>query len=95
MAQIRVSELREVGQGLPSMALGLTDFYSGRNICPSAGHAVCAVTSTASVVTQSHLGTKTKQIIIIIIIIIIIKIKIISVVYSSQGSHTGQLDFCN
>ena len=28
-----------------------------------------------------------------IIIIIILKIK--SVVYSSQGSHTGQLDFCN
>ena len=25
----------------------------------------------------------------------IIKIKIKSVAYSSQGSHTGQLDFCN
>ena len=34
-------------------------------------------------------------IVIIIIIIIIIKIKIKSVAYSSQGKHTGQLDFCN
>ena len=33
--------------------------------------------------------------IIIIIIIIIIKLKIKFVAYSSQGSHTGQLDFCN
>ena len=34
-------------------------------------------------------------IIIIIIIIIIIKNLIKSVAYSSQGCHTGQLDFCN
>ena len=31
----------------------------------------------------------------IIIIIIIVKLKIKSVAYSSQWSHTGQLDFCN
>ena len=37
------------------------------------------------------------NIIIIIIIIIIIKFKlnIKSVAYSSQGTQTGQLDFCN
>ena len=29
-----------------------------------------------------------------IIIIILVKIKIKSVAYSSQGSHSGQLDFC-
>ena len=48
--------------------------------------------------THTHLNVRESLGIIIIIIIIITTVKIIkikSVAYSSQGSQTGQLDFCN